>query len=208
MSKTTTKDNAANQVSQSAAILTRESFTITAAGLYSFEGRTIQIDNVAKDSGRKIHLFGTVDGESFKGSICDLKRLCGVEVKVYNVTGANPGTKVLTDQEISEKVAKFAGSLSNCLAGLAKVLNGVASFNVTFTDNENNAVNAEDLTTSYRAALLAANETAKAAEAERKAKKAAAEETKRRKTAAADVQSLMLQGKFSEAAALLAQMQA
>lgn len=188
--------------------LSVESFSIVKPGLYAYDDHEIEVTEVTRDSGRKIHISGTIDGEAFKSDIMGLKKRFGIATKVYNTTGANPGTKVLTDSEISEKVAKFAGSLANCLNGLSKVLNGIGTFTVSFTDNDNNEASAEELTTAFRSALLASNEEAKKRQAEAKAQREAKEEQKKREDNAKAVRALMLDGKFAEASALLASLQA
>lgn len=199
----------ATTTAQEVITLSVESFSIVKPGLYAYDGHNIEVTEVTRDTGRKIHISGTIDGEAIKGAdIMTIKRRFGIATKVYNTTGANPGAKVLTDQEISEKVAKFAGSLANCLNGLAKVLNGIGAFTVSFTDNDNNEASAEELATAYRSALLATNEEAKRRQAEARAQKEAREEDKRRKDNAKEVQALMLAGKFAEASALLASLQA
>ena len=153
--ETVVKDNA---TVKQPVVLTAEKFTITEVGTYSYNDTVINVTDVTRDTGRKIHISGTINGEAFKSDIMTLKKRFGIETKVYNTTGTTSTVKVLTEEEITKKVASFAGSLSNCLTGLNKVLSGIGNFVITFTDNENNDTDISGLTSIYRETLIANNE--------------------------------------------------
>ena len=202
--ETVVKDNAT--VNQPV-VLTAEKFSITEVGTYSYNDTVINVTEVTRDSGRKIHITGTIDGEQFKGDIMKLKSRFGIATKVYNTNGTTNTVKVLTDEEITKKVATFAGSLSNCLTGLNKVLSGVGNFVITFTDNENNDTDITGLTSIYRETLIANNEENKKKKAEAEAKKKEREETKERENLSKDIKILLMSGKIAEAMQILQSMQ-
>lgn len=121
------------------------------------------------------------------------KGLFGAVVNHRDGTAAASG-KVLTDAEVSEKVAAKRDTLAANLDRLNKVMHDMDAAAAPIV------VDMDGLTAAYRAALLAANDTAKAAKAA--AEKAAAE--KAAKAAKRDTAAKVMNLDATQAAALAA----
>lgn len=124
--KATTNNVAANIIN-----LTSENFKINEVGIYSFDGKTIEVTNkiTAFGSGKKTVYSGKVDKKEFTNiDICQLKKLVGIQV-----AGAAKGTtvRIMSDEEVAAMVeAEFnrAKKLYNNFA------NFVAKYNFNVGD--------------------------------------------------------------------------
>ena len=210
-------------VPDDAVVLTDDNFTVKTPGVYVTKGfardALITIEKTYHNTGRQLCSVGKIqflDGspEICKdGAVSVWKKVFGASVNHRDgFTGGGSGrvSRVLSDDEISAKVAKFqdtfnllSGRLGAMLAeaGLAAdvTVSVAADGAVSFSDGCTLA----DVVSGVRSAIIDSNNAKKAVAAAAAARAKANKEFKQRKDSAADLTALILAGDVVAAAALM-----
>lgn len=210
-------------VPDDAVVLTDDNFTVKTPGVYVTKGfardALITIEKTYHNTGRQLCSVGKIqflDGspEICKdGAVSVWKKVFGASVNHRDgFTGGGSGrvSRVLSDDEISAKVAKFqdtfnllSGRLGAMLAeaGLAAdvTVSVAADGAVSFSDGCTLA----DVVSGVRSAIIDSNNAKKAEAAAAAARAKANKEFKQRKDSAADLTALILAGDVVAAAALM-----
>ena len=210
-------------VPDDAVVLTDDNFTVKTPGVYVTKGfardALITIEKTYHNTGRQLCSVGKIqfldNGDEIckDGAVSVWKKVFGASVNHRDgFTGGGSGrvARVLTDDEISAKVAEFQGVLTLAFENVSKRLAavGLDSWRLCWwaTNPDGNPVELAEAVAAYRAAVIAANDEKKAAAAAAAARVKANQELKQRKTAAADLTALILSGDVASAAALIEQM--
>lgn len=210
-----------------AVVLTDDNFTVKTPGVYVTKGfarnALITIERTYHNAGRQLCSVGKLQyldngAEISKdGPVSVWKKVFGASVNHRDgFTGGGSGrsARVLSDDEISAKVAKFqdtfkllSGRLGAMLAeaGLAAdvTVSVAADGGVSFSDGCALA----DVVSGVRSAIIDSNNAKKAEAAAAAARVKANQEFKQRKSTAADLTALILSGDVAAAAALMAKIQ-
>lgn len=203
--------------------MTDENFTVKTPGVYVTKGfardALITIEKTYHNTGRQLCSVGKIqfldNGDEIRkdGAVCVWKKVIGASVNHRDgFTGGGSGrvARVLSDDEISKKVADFSALLSlafdKVAASAASVDLAGWSFKWWVFNPDGVSVSLSDGVAAFRAALIEKNNAKKAEAAAAAARVKANQEFKQRKSAAADLTALILSGDVASAAALIEQM--
>ena len=210
-------------VPDDAVVLTDDNFTVKTPGVYVTKGfardALITIEKTYHNTGRQLCSVGKIqflDGspEICKdGAVSVWKKVFGASVNHRDgFTGGGSGrvSRVLSDDEISAKVAKFQDTF-NLLSGRLGVMLAEAGLaaDVTVSVAADGAVSFSDgctladVVSGVRSAIIDSNNAKKAEAAAAAARAKANKEFKQRKDSAADLTALILAGDVVAAAALM-----
>ena len=211
-------------VPDDAVVLTDENFTVKTPGVYVTKGfardALITIEKTYHNTGRQLCSVGKIqflDGspEICKdGAVSVWKKVFGASVNHRDgFTGGCSGrvARVLSDDEISARVADFSGLLTLAVDKVTArfAASGLAGYSFAWTvhDPAGSPVLLSDAVAAYRAAIIDNNNARKTEAAAAAARVKANKEFKERKNAAADLTALILSGDVAAAAALMAKIQ-